>query len=187
MNNSFEKLFEKAGEGSIESLDEIIKRMYPLLSSRIAKGFWDPQEREDLLQEGRLEIIRAIKSFDPGKGVPLLGYLKKRIDYLYLNIKRPPAVFSLNVTFGEEGEEFIQLLESETDILEELVEVESITELRTAIEALPKMQNRVIIDLFYNDLSLSETAEINGIAYRTVVNTRAAALINLRKSIGRCR
>jgi RNA polymerase sigma factor (sigma-70 family) len=184
MYRSINNLAEEARSGDIESLEELIKRMYPLLSSGIRKSFSDFQDREDMLQDGNLELILALKDFDPGKGVPILGYLKSRIRYFYMNAKKPPEALSLNAPYGEEEDEFISFLESDTDILEEIIEAESIIELRRAIKALPDMQNRVIVDLFFNDLSLGETAEVNGIAYRTVVNTRSAALKNLRRALG---
>ena len=184
MNRSIDNLAEEARSGDMESLEELIKRMYPLLWSGIRKCFRDFQDREDMLQDGNLELILALKDFDPEKGVPILGYLKSRIRYFYMNEKKPPETISLNATYGEEDEEFIGLLESDTNILEEIIGYESIMELRKAVESLPEMQNRVIVDLFFNGLSLGETAEVNGIAYRTVVNTRAAALKNLRRALG---
>lgn len=184
MNRSIDNLAEEARSGDMESLHELIKQMYPLLSSAIRKSFSDFQDRDDLLQDGNLELILALKDFDPGIGVPILGYLKSRIRYFYMNAKKPPETFSLNAPYGEEEDEFINFFESDTDILEEIIKAESIMELRRVIEALPDMQKRVIVDLFYNGLSLGETAKVNGIAYRTAVNTRSAALKNLRRALG---
>lgn len=180
MVKAIEQLTDEARAGKMESLEELIDRMYPLLSSCIRKGGWNPQEREDLLQEGRLGLMEALNAYDPEKGVPVLGFLNSRLRYLYLGMKRPQAMMSLNESYGEDEDEFLDHLESDTDILEEIVGAETINEVRKAVSSLPEVQQRVIVDLFYNGLSLSEAARINGIAYRTVVNTRAAALRNLR-------
>lgn len=184
MLKEVEQLADEARAGKMESLEELINRMYPLLSSCIRKGGWNPQEKEDLLQEGRLGLMEALKVYDPEKGVPVLGFLNSRLRYLYLGMKRPQSMMSLNESYGEDEGEFLDLLESDTDILEEIVGAETINEVRKAVSCLPEVQQRVIVDLFYNGLSLSETARINGIAYRTVVNTRAAALRNLRSILG---
>jgi RNA polymerase sporulation-specific sigma factor len=184
MVKEVEQLADEARSGKMESLEELIDRMYPLLSSCIRKGGWNPQEREDLLQEGRLGLMEALKEYDPEKGVPVLGFLSSRLRYLYLGMKRPQAVMSLNESYGEDEDEFLDLLESDIDTLEDIVGAETISEVRKAVSSLPEVQQRVIVDLFYNGLSLSETAGVNGIAYRTVVNTRAAALKNLRNILG---
>lgn len=184
MVKTIEQLADEVRAGKMESLEEIIDRMYPLLSSCIRKGCWNHQEREDLLQEGRLGLMEALREYDPEKGVPVLGFLSSRLRYLYLGMKRPQAMMSLNESYGDDEDEFLNLLESDTDILEEVLGAETINEVRIAVSTLPEVQKRVIVDLFYNDLSLSETASVNGIAYRTVVNTRATALKNLRNILG---
>lgn len=184
MIKTIDQLAHEARSGSMESLEELMDRIYPLLSSCIRKGGWNSQEREDLLQEGRLGLMEALKDYDPDKGVPVLGFLNSRIRYLYLGMKRPQAMMSLNESYGEDDDEYLEFLESDTDILEEIVGAESIREIRSAVAYLPQVQQRVIVDLFYNGLSLTEAAKINGIAYRTVVNTRTAALKNLRAKLG---
>ncbi|MDX9917736.1 MAG: sigma-70 family RNA polymerase sigma factor [Gudongella sp.] len=185
MDRKIDTIADEAKQGDTESMRELIDRMYPLISSNIAKGGWRLEDRDDLLQDGRLEIICAVREFDPERKVPVLGYLKSRIKYLYLGRKRDPVVASLNVTYGEDDDEFINTLQSEEDILEDILDSESYDELKQAISELPTMQKHIITDLYFNGYSLSQTAEMYGIAYRTVVNTRAQALKNLRAYLRR--
>lgn len=65
--------------------NEILEDFKPLLLSLIHK-YCFKGDREDLLQEGREEILKSILDFD-GR-VPFPGYLKSRLTFFYLNKMR---------------------------------------------------------------------------------------------------
>lgn len=62
-----DNLIIKAQNGDDESMDEIIKTYFPLVSTNAKKFFLVGAETEDLIQEGLLGLFKAIKAYMPQK------------------------------------------------------------------------------------------------------------------------
>lgn len=63
-----EALVAQAQEGDLESLTQLVKRYMPFVRRRVAA--FNPQEadRDDLIQEGLLGFLAAVKAYDPRRG-----------------------------------------------------------------------------------------------------------------------
>jgi RNA polymerase sigma factor (sigma-70 family) len=67
-------LARRAQAGDLRAREELIVRMLPLVNS-IARGYRTTGlERADLVQEGCVGILRALRRFDPDRGVPFTAY-----------------------------------------------------------------------------------------------------------------
>lgn len=178
----FSELVKRARAGEVEAVEEIIKRLQPLLIASIRRYYNKPEEYEDLMQDGNMKIIQSINTFDEGKGVHFLGYIKMNIRFLYLDKHKERIHQSLNERVGEGEVEIVDLLEGEeVDFLGSLMEGERHEELRRALGSLTRRQGEVV-ELFYGrGLAIGEIANSLGISYRTVVNTKTRALEKMRK------
>ena len=69
-------LLESARSGNTDSLTELIHQFLPSIRRRAAAYRLDglPIDREDLLQEGLLGLLKAIRTFDPGKSAAFPYY-----------------------------------------------------------------------------------------------------------------
>ncbi|MCD7796473.1 MAG: sigma-70 family RNA polymerase sigma factor [Clostridiales bacterium] len=69
-----------AQSGSNRYIEELIKK-YPLLVKAIAGGYSDtPAESDDLIQDGMIGLLAAIKSYDGNKGASFKTYAGVCID-----------------------------------------------------------------------------------------------------------
>lgn len=178
----WDELIKLAKEGNKESTKDIINRLQPLIISSIRKYYNNGKEYEDLIQEGNLMILESIKSYNPNKGVPFLGYIKLNLKFLYLNKHKRKIHLSLNETIGDGEQEIIDILISDSkQALDIILENEMNFKLKEALEKLTERQRKIIILYYVKNISMEEISTNLDISYRTVVNTKTRALKNLRK------
>ena len=185
MYKELNDLLEKAKNGDTSSCEEILNRVQGLIFNSIQRYYNNRNEYEDLIQEGNLVVLKAIKEFDESKGVYFLGYLKTMLKYTYLNKHSIKHHLSLNVAVGDNAEtELMDMLESdEISTLDMLLMIEESSELNDALEKLTDRQRDVIIAFYIERISIKDISKRLGITYRTIVNTKTRALERLRESM----
>lgn len=182
MYKEIEKLYLEAKEGDLKAKEDLLSRLAPLVKSSIKKYYNNQREYEDLMQEGYEMILKSIEDFDPKKGVQLLGYIKTMLRYHYLNKHREKTSFSLNKPL-EEGEMMDFIAGQEKDPMEMLIEKEEYVLLKKALNTLTPRQKRVLVDFYVKNIPIGQIAKNMKVSYRTVVNTKMAALNKLKKEI----
>ncbi|MFZ3132546.1 MAG: sigma-70 family RNA polymerase sigma factor [Desulfosporosinus sp.] len=118
-------LLEAARSGNEEALNLIIKHYEPEVRMIACKYFLPRTDYDDLIQEGRIAIYRAILSYDTNLDIPFLHFLRmvikrKLIDSLrkytrqkHINLNE---AYSLNNVISESEEtSFISLLTNAED------------------------------------------------------------------------
>lgn len=105
---------EAARSGDQDALNGLIEYYEPEIRKIACKYFLPRAEHEDLLQEGRIAIFKAIISYNPNSEIPFLHFLRmvikrKLIDSLrahnrqkHLNLN---DAFSLNNTLSDDQDE----------------------------------------------------------------------------------
>lgn len=172
-------LLEAALLGEKWAVEELVRSLEPLIKSSIKKYYYRKHLYQDLIQEGRLCVCESLKSFDPSKGVHLLGYIKTKLSYLYLNMNREREFESLDIDLGD-GFSLVDTLVSDTDIEKDFIRESFSSELSTALNELTKIEQEIIISFYIKEKSLSQIAKEMGRSYRTVVNNKERALNKLR-------
>lgn len=186
MYEELNQYLTKARRGDIDSKERILDELYPLIVASIKRYYNRIFDFDDLLQEGRVLVLECIDTYDETKGTYFLGYVKAMLKYYYLDKHKQKLMLSLNEKVGaeEEQEEFIDLLVSNTeDGLEILVKLEENKTLSEAILTLSIRQREIVMDFYYDNLTIKQIADKYEIAYRTVVNTKIAALNKLKKQL----
>lgn len=177
----FQEWVKKAKEGDLESKEEIIKSLQPLLVSSIRRYYYNKNEVEDLMQEGNLKILESINNYDEDKGVYFLGYIKTMLKYMYLDKHKERQHMSLNEKTGDGNDEIIDLLVSEeADIGDTIASKEELKELNKILKVLTERQRQVIVLFYIEKKNMHEIGAKLDISYRTVVNTKTMALKKLR-------
>ena len=172
--------------GSKEDVLDVVNRFEPLIFSLAKRYCPFPKEWEDLVQEGRLEVLGAIYDFDFTKGVHFPGYVQSRLRHLYLEWGRKMTAqkpLSLDVK-NEDGLELLDTLEDGLVLEEVLVRMEESEALKKAFTVLTDRQAFVIKGYYFHQLHMAEMAEYLGCQLSTVYNTKARALEKLRKALG---
>lgn len=182
MYKEFEDLVIKGREGDVKAKEAIVDKLTPLIIKSIRRYYNNLNEFEELLQDGRLQVLQCIEDYDINKGAYFIGYVQTMLKYLYLNkhkVKRTP---SLNIKVGEdEDDELINLIADDVDIEELIVREEVKDELYRALEKLTKRQKEVIYYFYFGKVAIKDIAERLKISYRTVVNIKVQGLEKLRK------
>lgn len=178
----FDKFVEKAKLKDKNAMEEIIRRLQPLIISSIRKYYYNIKEYEDLIQDGNIVIIQSIVDFDYTRGVHFLGYVKSNLKYLYLNKHKEKVHLSLNEPLGDGDGEMLDLLVSDDkDILDLLLEKETSAQLKYTLDSLTNRQKEIVIFYYVKDMSIGDIANALDISYRTVVNTKTTAIEKLKK------
>ena len=118
-------MLEAARSGNKEALNEIIQHYEPEVRMIACKYFLPRADYDDLIQEGRIAIYRAVLSYDINLNIPFLHFLRmvvkrKLIDSLrkytrqkHVNLNE---AYSLdNVISESEETSFVSLLSSAED------------------------------------------------------------------------
>lgn len=118
-------LLENARCGDQQALEEIIAFYEPEVRRIACKYFLQRADYDDLIQEGRIAVYKAILSYDVKSGIPFLHFLRlvvkrKLIDSLrahtrqkHLNLNQ---AFSLDNSLTEDqGESFLDIMPTSED------------------------------------------------------------------------
>ena len=185
MYEELDKALLKAKSGDVDSKEQILNELYPLIIASIKRYYNRIFDFDDLLQEGRIVILECINNFDETKGVYFLGYVKTMLKYYFLDKHKIKLMLSLNEKVGSDNEEeLVDLLESDVeDASEVLVRLEENNQLLQALSSLTIRQREIVIDYYYEGLTIDQIAEKFGIKYRTVVNTKIVALEKMKRML----
>lgn len=187
MYQEINKLIRDSKKGDMKSKERLLERLNPLIIKSIKQYYNKQKDYEDLLQEGRVIVLECLSTYDESKGTYFLGYLKHMLKYHYLDKNKEKIFMSLNEKIGEdEDEEIIDMLEShDYNALDRLIRLEDTKEVRDSLLELTDRQLSIVLDCYFREMKIPEIAKKYNISYRTVVNTRAAAIKNLRKLINK--
>ena len=118
-------MLEAARSGDEEALNEIIQHYEPEVHIIACKYFLPRADYEDLIQEGRIAIYRAVLSYDRNLDIPFLHFLRmvikrKLIDSIRKYTRQKHSnlneAYSLNNVISESEEtSFLELLTNAED------------------------------------------------------------------------
>ncbi|WP_278330508.1 sigma-70 family RNA polymerase sigma factor [Clostridium magnum] len=173
----------RAKAGDKEAMGVVMKRFTGLIA-KTARGIYiKGLEFDDLVQIGRLSIIKAVNMFDPSKGKSFTGYVKnaiiKNFYYLIRGTAKTASYCSLN-SLNSEGIEIIECLVSEENVEEQIIESEQAAALHRALRELSEKEREIIEWFYIKDKALGQYAEEKGIAYRTAIDRKKRALEKLK-------
>ena len=174
-------MLEAARSGNEEALNEIIQHYEPEVRMIACKYFLPRADYDDLIQEGRIAIYRAVLSYDTNLDIPFLHFLRmvikrKLIDSLrkytrqkHINLN---DAFSLNnVISGTEETSFISLLANAEDPATMVIAND---EARSMIHALNKdlsnLERLVFEHYFIQGFKQREVSERLGLPLKSLDN-----------------
>ncbi|TFZ41469.1 sigma-70 family RNA polymerase sigma factor [Soehngenia longivitae] len=185
MMEEIKRLYEESIKGDDKSKYELVERFYPLIISSIKKYYNNYSEFEDLVEDGKLIVLECIKDFDVSKNVHFSGFVKTRLRFFYLNkLNSKKDIISLNQK-NEEDTEMIDLLESEVNLEEEVINKDFSKRIQDLFINLSLKEREVIIEFYYLGLTVEEISKLHNISYRTVLELKRRAHKKLREQMER--
>jgi RNA polymerase sigma factor (sigma-70 family) len=166
--------------GNESCLEILIARHKKRVFSYIMMVVRDRHLAEDIFQDTFIKVIQTLKrgSYnDEGKFLPWVLRIAHNlvIDH-FRRQKRMPLVDA-----GEDFDIFSVLTLRQGNVEDRIVKDQVRTDMRKAIEKLPREQREVLVMRHYLDMSFKEIADSTNVSINTALGRMRYALINLRK------
>jgi RNA polymerase sigma factor (sigma-70 family) len=161
----------------------ILRRLDYLVYAKI-KGYRNRPHYEDLLQEGRVGLMKAVEDFDYTRGINFFKYarwhIQSRITCLVKRHKREEARKGKMIEGGQQTDE----CEASPEIRYEIME--GVRVLRKAMDTLPDMDRHVLIMRFgmdgSNEQTLRQIGETFSLTKQRIAQIEKKAISKLKKN-----
>lgn len=192
-----EECLKALEQGDKTARQTLIEHNLRLVAHIVKKYDRGDKEMEDLISIGVIGLMKAIDSFDPGKGIHLATYASRCIDNELLMMFRASKKYGRDVYLYEpigadkEGNE-INLLDviclTEEDIIESVILTESVRSLYRLLETMKEGREKKILIMRYGlygtrEYTQREIAEELGISRSYVSRLEKKALQRLKKEL----
>lgn len=183
MQKSIQEMALETVRGKGDHRKTIVGRLEPLVKKSMKRYYYGNLPYEDLLQEGRLRILKELDRFDPDRNTAFLGVAQLSLKYLYCELRRirtPLCLLNEPVGKGEDRREAVDLLQGEGDIEVLLEKKEDGRRLREAFGMLDEKKRDLLSAYYLQERTLRELAESEGVHYMTLVHRKRRALETLK-------
>lgn len=134
---------------------------------------------EDVTHDCFLSLFKNPERFDPSRGTRLRTYLFAAVHHLALkHFRRAGREIWVDEATREEPR-----TPDADEPLNQLIEAELSAKVRAAVESLPALQREVLILFEFEELSLSEIADVLDAEVNTVKSRLARARAGLRRAL----
>ncbi len=176
-----EDLITRAKDGQQDAYTVLIKRYEPEIRKIACKYFLQRAEYEDLLQEGRIAIYRAVQSFDPECGHPFTHFIRmcikrRLIDTLRAHNRRKHVTFntaySLHNSLADDNEHtYLERMSSGCDPEQTVIDVqEARSIIRDLTNSLSEMERKVFAYHFVAGYRQQELVQTLGLKPKALDN-----------------
>lgn len=178
-----ENLLSRAKIRDKTALDEICRRFDGMVVNLASSFYIEGYTLEDMVQEGRLSLIKAVYKYDMNSKYHFSTYaaaaVKKNFYSKIRNsIKRKFCCSLYSIT--EDGIRFIDTLKSDEDIEEYLILGQQYDELWRAVGELSDKEKSAVVWYYMWEASLKEYALSQKISYKAAAARKRRAVIRLK-------
>lgn len=181
--NNLEQLLTKAKSKNKRAIGEICRRFDGMIVNLAVSFYIEGYTIEDVIQEGRLSLIKAIYKYDMKSKYHFPAYAAAAIKKNFYSRIRGSvkkygscSLYSVN----DMGGQLIDMIESEEDIEEEFIKRQQSTKLWRALGKLSKKERYIVIWYYIWERDLKEYAARQNMSYRTAAVRKKRALDHLR-------
>ncbi len=183
-NNDVSGLLFRARNGDAEAVAEIIGIAAPFINSRAVKFACSGCDKSDLVQEGMLALLRALKTYKEDKGRPFFNYAYVCItNALISEVRKLSQKKKIPVSCMIPIDEMDRELEScATDPQDEVIAKESARINDAKIKNLLSEFEYKVFKLYINGYSYKEMAELLCVSKKAVGNAACRLKVKIRQS-----
>ncbi|TFH39605.1 MAG: sigma-70 family RNA polymerase sigma factor [Bacteroidia bacterium] len=168
-------------EGNTSGIEKLINRHKNKVFTYISMYIRDKSLAEDIFQETFLKVINSLKSGRYRDNGKFLSWVMRIAHNLIIDHFRREKQANMVSNDAYEGDLFNSRNLSESNIEDEMVYEQIVTDLRLLLEELPDDQKEVVMLRHYAGLSFKEIAEQTDVSINTALGRMRYALINIRK------
>ena len=168
-------------EGDDKAFDELLARYQSKLYNYILFSVRNQELAEDIFQE---TFVKAITTIQQGRYTPsgkFGSWLTRIAHNMIVDSYRQER--NENTISNDEVE--VDLFNDadlcDDNIETQMVNEQTLTDVRRLMDALPSNQREVVYMRYYQDLSFKEIAEITGVSINTALGRMRYALLNMRR------
>ena len=182
MKNNERQIIEKYLSGEEAAFSELVKKYLKPIYNFIFRFVYDRDIAEDLTQETFVKVWKNLKKYDPDKKFKTWIFtIAKNTTFDYFKKKKEIPFSSFA---DEEGESWLENIEDENFLPDEILERKNIAEeLDKILQKLPPHYRAILILYYKEEFSLHEIAEILGEPYNTVKSRHQRGLNKLKKEL----
>lgn len=187
-SKSDESVWQLAASGDASAEETLVERYARLVRACARPYFLTGGDRDDLIQEGMLGLLSAIRHYDPSKGAPFVSFaefcIRRRIIDAVKSASRNkniPLNSSVSLESPQFDEKFSSLALNLRDPEELIIAREQAFEIRAKLSACLSRLEKTILDLYLSGMSYSEMAEVVQKSTKSVDN----AVQRIRKKLAR--
>src|SRR4051794_21062828 len=183
-------------EAEVERLVRENQKLVDYMVNRYLKRYFvGDMERDDLVSWGMIGLLQAARAWDPERSRSFSTLACKAIERMIIRgvsrewkPEQAAATLSLDgLVFGDDAEgreaRFIDQVQSEEDVEQELLDSETGIAVRSALEQLQPEQRRLIERHYYEGIPVRELAQELGLTRQGVYVRQRHILRQLRDSL----
>lgn len=155
------------------SVEQIYEEYSGKVMGYIRARIRNTAEAEDICSEVFEKVLRKIEAFDPAKASVSTWVFTITRNTLIDHFRR-----------SRPGEDLDENLADDTELDEDLLRSESLSELAAALKKLPAQLMEIVVLRYYDGKPLTEIAALMGLSYGAVKLRHQNALLLLREALG---
>ena len=189
-----ERLLELSRNGDKSARDKLIEHNLRLVAHIVKKYYTTGCDQDDLISIGTVGLIKAVSTFNAGKGIRLATYAARCVEneilMYFRNLKKTSQDVFISDPIDSDSDgnalTFIDVIADDTDVLEEIDKKMKLTHLKSIFSKTLTEREKEIIELRYGlrgqkELPQREIAKKLGISRSYVSRIEKAALLKLRE------
>lgn len=172
--NEINSLVISSRNGDNTSILKLFQIYRPFLNNFLRTINTNLFDLDDLMQDCYLTLITCIKSYN--FNYPFTAYYTKSVKnniYNLLKHSNESKTIHLNTDFISEEKSFDDILIQKIDI----------QKLYSCLNSLKEDDRNLLLDLYFNELSLTDIAKNNDLKYITLVKKKDRLISKLKKSM----
>lgn len=182
-------IIQKSLEGDKLYEELLLIKLLPLIFNNIY-NYYSLHDNivDDLVQEGYIVILEALKTFDKNLNVHFLQYIKIKLKFYYKNYFRNTKYERQIGSLDQRIEKYYNDIKYENIFINNNISMEEtfenneeIKELIKNIQKLNIQEQEVLYLFFFQNLSMKKISKLLNIRYRTIVGRKYSAIKKLKK------
>jgi RNA polymerase sigma factor (sigma-70 family) len=178
-----QETIHKAQTGDPQAMIHLLEQFEPLVQRAVAIRYPKKQEREDLLQEAYVALIRAIQLYDHGE-VSFPHYAKQIVyGATWSATRRNSRIRSKETPDGTRNEdgETLSIFDRIPD--EQAAAAYMEPELESYLMTLSPRERMVVVEVVFGGMRMADLARREGVSLDTVKVWKKRAFAKIRKSV----
>ena len=179
-DNELVRMFK---QGDKQALNELLSRYSSNVYSYILIMVKNPDLAKDFLQETYIKVFDSIKRGKYTEKGAFFYWVVRIAHNLVIDYYRRNKTFPTVSNDSMDYDLFNSSRFADKNVEDEMIELQTYSDLRNLVEKLPQEQKEVVLLRHYGGLSFKEIAKITNVSINTALGRMRYALINLRKLI----